>query len=69
MPWSPSRDHRPSSSAKKMTGPMLHQFTPAKDPTTHATLMPRTTAAIRCALAHSERIIVRSTTKRAAIGA
>src|SRR5665811_461799 len=68
-PWSPNRDHFPRSSAKKMTGPILHQLTPATDPTAHATLMPRTTAELRCALAHRERTIVRSTTRKAAIGA
>ena len=69
MPWSPSRRHRPSSRAPSMTGIMLHQVTPTTDPTSQATLIPRTTAAMRWALAHRDRTIVSSTTSRAAMGA
>ena len=52
-----------------MTGIMLHQVTPTTDPTSQATLIPRTTAAMRWALAHRDRTIVSSTTSRAASGA
>ena len=48
---------------------MLHQCTPTTDPTSHATLIPTTTATTRWALAPSERTMVRSTTSSAAIGA
>ena len=69
MPWSPSRRHRPMSSATNMTTTIDHQVTPTSDPTSQAMLMPTTTAATRRALAHSDRTMVRSTTRRAAIGA
>jgi hypothetical protein len=69
MPWSPSRCHRAISRASRSTGTVLHQCTPTTDPTSHATLIPTTTAAMRWALAPSERTMVRSTTSSAAIGA
>jgi hypothetical protein len=69
MPWSPSRCHWAIRSARNSTGSMLHQWTPTREPTSQAVLIPTTTAASRWALAQSERTMVRSTTRRAAIGA
>ena len=69
MPCSPSRDHRPMTSATRMTPNIVHHVTPKTVATIHATLSPSTTAAMRWALADRERTMVRSTTSRAAIGA
>ncbi len=52
-----------------MTPNIVHHQTPKTVATTQATPRPSTTAAMRWALADSERTIVRSTTSRAAIGA
>ena len=52
-----------------MTTNIVHQLTPMNVEATQATPSPSTTAAMRWALADTDRTIVRSTTSSAAIGA
>jgi hypothetical protein len=52
-----------------MTTNIVHQLTPMKVAATQETARPSTTAAMRWALADSDRTIVLSTTSNAAIGA
>ena len=69
IPCSPNAFHRPMNVATSMTGTIDHHVTPTCEPTSHATLMPSTTAMTRFVLAPMERTIVRSTTSSADIGA
>ena len=68
-PWLPKARQRAISSATKTTKAMLHHWTPAVAPMTHATLIPTMIATRVCALDPSDRTRVRSTTSSAASGA